>query len=296
MPTDTTTFRYPKVAATQRLGQLGDEHVIGQTLLVERKDGAAIDPITMTELMIDEGVIPVVNEVYSTSSITGFSWQQFARFRGYEMEPIEARKLRVNLRWSTLYTPNPTSTTTLTYSLPSSTEYNTVVRSASLYRTSWTTNPPASSNATASDIGGTSVGGFTFGQTMEVPQTRIRMRFTLDASATSMLSNATKLSSYIGTMNNASFAGCAAYTLICEGVNVVKTFGEYYEVVFDFLYDPWYHHSQVATVAADGRPDRNGADLAEVKWKRLPRTLTDFNNIYGGDVPLKTMTEKGWWS
>jgi len=296
MPTNTTTFRYHRIGGSQRLVQLGDEHLITQVLLVEKKNGGLIDPITETELMIDEGVIPVVNQPYSVTGLSGYSWQQFARFRGYEMEIIEARKLRVSLRWSSLYTPNPTSTTTLTYSLPSSTEYNTVVRAAQIYRTGWTTPPPAASNATAADIGGTYVAGNTFGQTMDVPQVRIRMRFTLDASATSMLTNATKLSSYGGTMNNATFAGAAAYSMICEGVNVVKTFGEYYEVVFDFLYDPWFHHSQVAAVAADGRPDRSGADLARVDWKRLPRTLTDFNNIYGGDVPLKTWTEKGWWT
>jgi hypothetical protein len=52
----------------------------------------------------------------------------------------------------------------------------------------------------------------------------------------------------------------------------------------------------VATVDADGRPKMTtGGQLSEVKWMRLPRTSTDFNNIYAGDTALKSYVEDGWW-
>jgi hypothetical protein len=35
--------------------------------------------------------------------------------------------------------------------------------------------------------------------------------------------------------------------------------------------------------------------LFEVKWQRIPRTATAFNNIYAGDTDLKALVENGWW-
>lgn len=293
---NTTTFQAWIVNASQRLGQLGDEHELTQTWIVQHKT-TTLDPIIHAELMIDEGIIPVVNEVYSTTGLSGFSWQQFARFRNYAMTPEENGKWRLELKWTTYYTPNPTSTTTMKYSLPSNTEYNTVNRSTTIYRTGYTVNPPQNSNASA-DVGGTAISGNTDGTTVFVPQTRIRARFLQDASAASMISQATRLASYVDKVNSATFLGCVQNSLVCEGMNLAPRTGEYYEIVFDFLFDPWYHHEQVATVGADGRPNRTGSDLTEVKWKRLPRTSTDFNNIFGSpiDADLKTWTEKGWWT
>ena len=68
------------------------------------------------------------------------------------------------------------------------------------------------------------------------------------------------------------------------------------EVIFEFLYDKFFHFSQVATIDADGRPKMTtSGQLSEVKWMRLPRTATDFNNIYAGDTALKSYVEDGWW-
>lgn len=296
MPITTTTFVFHVLSGSTRLGQLGDEHEINQTILIEKLDGSNFNIVTDVEKAIDESVIPAVNQLYGSSPpATGTSWQQFARFRGYQLRTLDNGKATCDLRWTTYYTPNPTSTTTLSYELPSSTEYQTVVRSTQIYRTSWTTNPPQSLD-TSVDVGGTPISGNMSGQPMQVPQTRVRMRFMQDASAVAMDTAATTLANYVDKMNSHAFLGCAIRTLVCEGVNVVKLAGEYYELVFDFLYDPWYHHEQVATVAADGRPNRSGSDLAEVKWKRLPRSTTDFNNLYGSDANLQTITENGWWT
>jgi len=291
MAVTTASFEYWIISASTKLGQLGDEHEITRNIIINKLDGTPFDIVKDVELAITEGIIPVVNQAYPSA---GASWQQFARFRSYSMQPMDKGYVSVQLRWTTRYTTNPTSTTTLKYDLPSSTEYQTVARSTQIYRTGWTVAPPAALD-TSADVGGNPISGNTGGQAFQVPQTRIRMRFTQDASAVSMLTAATTLSNYVNRRNSATFLGCAANSLVCEGLNVVKLEGEYYELVFDFLFDPWFHHEQVATVAADGRPTRNGADLAEVKWKRLPLSTTDFNNLYNADADLKTITEKGWW-
>jgi hypothetical protein len=62
------------------------------------------------------------------------------------------------------------------------------------------------------------------------------------------------------------------------------------------LYDAYYHHEQVPIVDADGKPKRTSAgELADVRWKRLPRSSADFNNIFAGDTRLKARVEKGYW-
>ena len=93
----------------------------------------------------------------------------------------------------------------------------------------------------------------------------------------------------------------AAGYVICEGVSIVRTTHEYYLVSFDFLFDPYAHHSQVAELDGDGKVKTatvggvaNAA--ADVRWKRLARTATDFNNIFASDATLKALVEKGYWA
>jgi hypothetical protein len=69
---------------------------------------------------------------------------------------------------------------------------------------------------------------------------------------------------------------------------------EFYEVTFDFLFCPFFHHEQVPDLAPDGRADRVSTGPKTVKWKRLPRGETDFNNIYGGSTELKAIVERGY--
>ena len=88
--------------------------------------------------------------------------------------------------------------------------------------------------------------------------------------------------------------------MLCEGVTVSKTGAgtEYYEVIFEFLYDFWAHHEQVPTCTPDGRPTQGSTGPSEVKWKRVGRDTADFNNIYGSpaDAVLKNLIEKGYWT
>jgi hypothetical protein len=181
--------------------------------------------------------------------------------------------------------------------LPAQFSFVTASRNLKLHRMSWATSPPTTSTNSTGDIGGTSVTGADGFESVQIGQVRIRLRATQDASVVPLDTAATTLTNYANTTNSASFCGFPAYSLICEGVNLEKEQGtEFYEVVFEFLYDKFFHFSQVATVDADGRPKMTtGGQLSEVKWMRLPRTATDFNNIYDGDTALKSYVEDGWW-
>jgi hypothetical protein len=194
------------------------------------------------------------------------------------------------LTWSTMYVLSEPSTY---YTIGESVEFQSINRSMRIYRTGWTTNPPAASDASA-DIGGTATQGLGDSNVWPVNQCRIRMRFIQDATAVQIVTSAANLSNYNNTRNSATFLGCAARSLICEGVTFNPVKYEFYEVTFDFLFCPFFHHEQVPDLAPDGRPDRVSTGPKTVKWKRLPRTETDFNNIYGGSTALKAIVERGY--
>jgi hypothetical protein len=286
-------YTYAVETASMDAARFGGESSVNWSMIIWRTDGAALLIDKEEGAMLTAGVLPFPDDLYVTGTPTTELWTKLARYRGHKLETIDNCKVRAQLRWSTLYAVDPEAPNSLV--LPSSAEYTAVTRSTTIYRSAWSVSPPAATDA-SSDIGGSSLAGNDQGTPCQVAQVRIRMRFTQDASVVSMLTAATTLTTYIGTKNSASFAGFAANSLICEGVNIGDAGNEFYEVVFDFTFDAWYQHEQVATTDADGRAKRtSGGALSEVKWKRLNRLTTDFNDIYSLDTALKTRTEKGWW-
>lgn len=271
---------------------------IRQTIMVRRKDTPGSPPIRVPVaipddigLMLTEGVLYYEGSTYPGGTML---WEQFARFRGYQLQTVPGGAVRIELEWTTQYILDPV--TGNTYQLPVRTEFNARTRTMQLYRTGWATSPPAALNATVADIGGTGIAGQDQGSSTQVSQVAIRLRATQDATATSIIDAATTLSNYIGKTNNDTFLGCVPYSLVCEGVSVVPKDGEFYEVIFEFLFDQWYHHEQVPILAADGRPQRTAAgELADVRWRRLARTATAFNNIWAGDARLRALAEGGYW-
>lgn len=294
------SFAWTDTEVSTRVGALGEESSLEQTRIIRRTTtpNDFVDVATDEELMITEGALGLRDSAYVSTVPAGMSWLQFARYRGHSLSYAPDNKSVIaRMRWTTMYVVDPTSTSTLIYALPSQVEYVARTRMSKIYRTGWSVSPPAGSDASA-DIGGTAIAGGFQGTDFPIGQVAIRMRFLQDASATSMIDAATVLTNYMGTRNSTTFAGCAAGSLICEGVSVAKTGNgmEYYEVTFEFLYDRYYHHEQVPTFAEDGNPKMNASvGPAEVKWKRLPRTSVDFNAIYAGDAQLKLITETGWW-
>lgn len=299
MPT-TTTYEYKDTDLSATCAELTGESSVEKTRMIWRRDGARLDITVEEKLLISEGVLPVQNDPYVTTVPSGMTWVATTKYRGHSVVYASDKfTVIVRMRWSTLYVIDPATATSggaWDGALPCQTEYVARTRMAKVYRTGWTVNPPAGSD-TSADMGGTATAGGFQGVDFLVGQVQLRMRFTQDSSVVPMDSAAASLTTYIGTRNSAIFAGFAVGSLICEGVSVSKLSSgtEYYEVIFEFLFDRWFHHEQIPTMAQDGRPQIGMTGPSEVKWKRLPRTSVDFNNIYAGDARLQQLVEDGWW-
>lgn len=286
-----------------QLGELGQPRTMTQQITVRRLDDAFITIDTEIAAIQAEAHIPTLNARYSTTPPTGMTWEQYCRCRDISYRTVAGGKAIVfTVVWSTLYTDDIGSAS-LSYVLPSSTEYTARTRATNIYRTGWAVNP-TNTNATA-DIGGTAVSNGTQPISIQVGQVQIRVRLTLDASVNDMLYAATGLSTYMNKINSDPFAGCAAGTLVCEGVTVQKSSAgyEFYEAIFEFLFDPFFHLEQVCDSDEKGSPQlATGGVPAVVKWKRPARSPTDFNAIFGtlpltgGDARWRTRTIEGWWT
>ena len=290
-----SVYQWTDRVLDQRAVALGGESEINIVRIITRINGAALNPVTEYEAMITDGALPIIDfDEYGVGS----SWQQFCRARSIQVQQLENGKaVQASISFRTKYIISPCSTESAITMLPAQFSFVTASRNLKLHRISWTTNPPTTSANTTGDIGGTSVTGADGFESVQIGQVRIRLRATQDASVVPVTTAATSLTNYSNTTNSSSFCGFPAYSLICEGINIEKEQGsEFYEVIFEFLYDKFFHFSQVATIDSDGRPKMTtGGQLSEVKWIRLPRTATNFNSIYAGDTALQGYAENGWW-
>lgn len=124
---------------------------------------------------------------------------------------------------------------------------------------------------------------------------RIRLRLVQNADLAGISTTAGVVALYVNRISNAVFLGFPAYSVICEGASLSTLEGEFYEVVFDFLYDTFYHHEQVVQMAADGRPDMSAGNYTRIDWKRFPRSAVNFNDIFGTNTRQKAIAEKGFY-
>jgi hypothetical protein len=283
------------VSIETRAGELGQPRTITVIRHVRRNDGAFINMDTEIAAMQAEGHVPYMNAAYAPTPPTGMTWERYALCRDINYRTDNAsRVITFTLMFSTLWMEDR-GAETLTYVLPSSTEYVARTRATNIYRTGWSVQP-SNTNASA-DIGGTAVSNGTQPVSIQVAQVQMRVRLTLDASVNDMLYATTGLSTYINKINTAAFAGCAAGTLICEGVSAAKTSAgyEFYEVIFEFLFDPFFHLEQVCDTDEKGYPRIASNVPSVVKWKRPARTGIDFNNIFNADTGWQRRTLEGWW-
>lgn len=292
----TTTFNYEIIGTRFNAGGLGTASTIDQTLIIEKK-GGTINLGKDVSVMITENLVPELDEYYNPgSSPAATDWAQYARFRGYDAEYVGAGKVRMTLRYSTMWTVDPNGVTGQALAMPASTDYSSMIRSIKLFRYGWVTDPPSTaSDSTTADIGGISVFGTRGGLDVQVPQMRIRLRLVQNADIQAISAAAGVVIQYVNKLSNATFLGFPAYSILCEGASLANVDGDFYEIVFDFLYDAYYHFDQVPFYDADGRPTMTtGGSYFRVDWKRLPRTKTDFNNIFTG-TRQKAIAEKGFY-
>lgn len=284
------------------VGELGTASTIRISKSVWRLDGDAIDADNEYSAIVAEGHLPVQNQIWAAPS-SGMTWEQFARMRtiSYRLDKT-AKLLTADIVYSTVYYLDPAQTPEY-YQLPAEVQYSSKTRSTRIYRQTWTTNPPATSANSTADIGGTAVGNGYAGISVQVNQVAVRVTVTFDASVTAMNTMYADKWAIVGSTNSSAFGGFPAYSLICEAFNIRKSGQgfEFYEGVYDFLWDQHLHFSQVPTTGEDGQPVLNNSfQPNEVKWIRLARTGIDFNLIFpdgagGIDTKWRDLTLTGWW-
>jgi hypothetical protein len=290
LSTTTASYAYYTTQLASTYAERGAGTAFVQTNVVRKLSGLKLDFDDELETLISEGVVPALGDVASVSGLG-----QFARCRGYAVRSGPGQEVIVDIQYDTQYVRDPCpGEGGDQYRLPSSIAFQTVIRSTPVFRTGWTVVPPPAADASA-DIGGTALAGGQVSVPQNVAQVRIKISATQDATATGV-SSAVTLANYADKLNSDSFLGIAAGYLLCEGVNIVQTQHEFYTVQFDFLYDAWAHHSQVAKVAGDGRIELSSGNPTEVKWKRVARSSTAFGNIWGGDTRLAAITQAGYWN
>jgi len=291
----TTTYEWHTESRHFRESTYGTDSSFVEVIRVRRKDGGTFNLQTDPNVMRTQLIIPhpMASYITGTPSITN------RNMGGLRCSSIDHRP----------DSSGRTLTTTITYTahnyadniktnsviFPSSTSYQTAVRTAKQYRTGWTVVPPPGSNSSA-DIGGTAIGGAGATLSEQIPQLRIKLRITQDASQGSssyMNAVAQTLLAYVGCINSATFAGFAAGEVICEGFSLSPMTLPYFEANIDFLWDELAHHDQVAETGADGRVNWLGSNVKTVIWQRIPRPSIDFNLIFSGDNNFRDRTLRG---
>lgn len=321
----TTNFYVWQPSQTQICTDLGGQNELTETFIVE-KIGSTTSVHTEIQfdrgdflLMVDEVVLPDIGMLYGTwnpqANLTG-SWHEYARCRGYNITPLPDGRVQIVTQWSTQYTADPASVIAHTpvVILPASIEAQSGTRTMELYRTNWTTGPLATVDKSASDIGGTATAIGRKGIPIEVPMMKIRVRLVKDASVagaemdTAIIYFALNMvgARHKDAVGALDFLGFPTGALWCEGINIVKLEGEFYEVIADFVFDKYYEHEQVPEFDAAGEPalDNTGTNLADVRWDRLARDDYDFNEIFYAtlspswtvDQKQKDFCLKGYWT
>ena len=306
------------VKATQvRSFDLDGNNEVLVTLIVEK-----IDPISGNTLTIDpwgndhpwlisEGIIPHIGmtlEQWYTLTFAEYQWEGLARLRDYTFEPASGGSLIVNLRFTTYYVPQvdpDPQGQNLTLLLPASIEMTTTNRSMSMWRSGTTLTPPSPTLDSVAIIAGNTLSSTTgmLGAAVDVPQMRIRIRIMQDTATdnSTFVDQMDNLKTYIGKRNDATFLGFDRGEIYCEGMSMQRIEHNFYEVVFDFIYDFYYEHSQFPVIEGDGQPKMEEDPLQagvyrvrELYWRRVTREYIDFTNILPY-AELQTYVETGWW-
>lgn len=324
----TATFEIFFVSSTEVNGDFGAQSEIVQQYIIRRLDEGVVNynGEDLNKLYV-EGAIPVIGDMYidwDPSAVRG-TWQGLARCRNVVFETIDKQgRCRATVTWSTFAATNPNTIVVLPSTIPSpnpiknflpaSIEYSSSVRAVKLYRTGWTTNPPTVDGATylpvdttLADIGGTNARNPKEGIDSFCSQVNFKLRLMRDATVAPMAAQWTVIKDYIGKIHASTTSGSAvaaffnfpAGTIICESVSMTKIEGtEYYEVVFNFLWDEFAFHDQVPELEAWGDVRMTGSPptLFRVDWQRKKFTGVNFNNILSTEADLKAIIEKGYWT
>jgi hypothetical protein len=159
-------------------------------------------------------------------------------------------------------------------------------------------NPSMTAPNASNDKSGTDIDGDPKRKSTDVRQVALRLRLVIDCESAGIDELTGIIQAYVGKKNTAQFLGYGAGQLVCDGGSISQLEFEFFEIVMDYVWDEYYHHSQVPEVGADGRALMIGADYADVRWAREVRSGVNFNDIWP-IAPLgqsyKYQAYKGVW-
>ena len=132
----------------------------------------------------------------------------------------------------------------------------------------------------------------------DVPQFRFRIRVVQDTTNTveGITDTMTQFQSVIGKRNSTDFLGFTQGQIWCDSVAFQPLEHNFYEVVFDFVYDHYYEHSQIPKFSPDGEIDLDDNGEADtVIWVRPQRDEIDFTTIWQDNPQKWELIQEGWW-
>lgn len=297
--------------------------IVTETWVIRRKDHPEyiLDPEYYWATMVNETILPNFGMKYSdwvagrspAQALDTLLWWKYSYCTNIELTKTKDGTCVANIAFASRWKARPSNLAT-----PGSTtlhdtpvvEYAGAQRETEIFRqagASSVTAPPASLDKSTSDIAGdaTNSGGKN-GIMTYVPQMKVRVKRVLDVEVHGGISTIMNyFASWIGSRNSATFLNLPANSVVMEGMSASKLEGPYYEVLWDFLYDSYYEHSQVPELDRDNIPKMNatGTNYADVRWVRVTRSTQNHNGIffvttgYGtANSTIKGFAEKGYWN
>lgn len=299
-----TAYRSWVTSYELNIGDIWDIHRLTEKWHVERVDGQALKPNDVANIIFELGagapVIPDIGDpyLYPTGGL-GTTLMESMLVRSHQWGQPDGKGINVTVNYETRYFEanaakgitgyDPSAGTILSRQLILPCELLPIFmsRNTRLYRDPVTTAPPAGLDITAADIGGTAKD-----VDVDVKQIGLKLRLVVDSNSLPIagypvLTNGLVgvISAYLGKKNSVSFFNFPAGSLVCSGATINHLESEFYEVAMEYLYDEYFHHSQYAVKASDGRVEMDNANPKTVYWTRPVRGAVNFDDIFpAGDL------------
>lgn len=299
-----TLYKSWRLGYDLAIGDIWDVHKLTERWHVERVDGQPLKPNDVSGILFELGagapVIPRIGDpyIFPTGGL-GTTLMESMLVRSHQWGQPDGKGITVTVNYETRYFEangakgitgyDPSAGTLLARQLFLPCELLPIFmsRNTRLYRDPVTTAPPAGLDITAADIGGSAKD-----IDVDVKQIGLKLRMVLDANSLPIagypvLTNGVVgvISAYLGKKNSVSFFNFPAGSLVCSGATINHLESEFYELAMEYLYDEYFHHSQYAVKATDGRPEMNGTNTATVYWTRPVRGAVNFDEIFpAGDL------------
>lgn len=302
-------------------------------------------------LMVVEGAAPYIGQRMVDWYPNAKNWMQFATCVNRQFEYIDNGRCTATYTWLAPFhtsvkwwETDPSSTAAVDIAYDLTVDYQSSFRQTEIFRqkhslSALTVPDPTWANGLSpADIGGYSILPGRQGLPYNLRQVRIRVRRTVDFKYIPQAQLINVFNAYVNTYNShpfldgsvtlpnpagsgtisVNFAGYPAGTIVFEGFSCVKTDGQYGEVIFELIHEPYWHfYDQVPQADPDGDPKTDQpstgpwagtVQLADVRWRRQARETTDHDQIffdqnsYNGaawtpteSAGYKKLALAGWW-